>query len=70
MNAIAQNNRFGTIAIVEGKRMEFATEDEACEYVEEEDNESNLYIHRRMELRSLLRRTYRARRSKQNSRRL
>lgn len=44
MNAIAQNNRFGTIAIIEGRRMEFATEDEAYEY-EEEDDESNLYIY-------------------------
>ena len=32
MNAIAQNNRYGTVAKVEGRLMEFATEDEAREY--------------------------------------
>lgn len=35
MNAIAQNNRYGTIAKIEGTLMEFATEDEAVEYAEE-----------------------------------
>lgn len=58
MNVVAQNNRYGTIATIEGTRMEFATEDEAKEYQrehsfremlehEEEEikNGRNLYIH-------------------------
>ena len=45
MNAIAQNNRFGTIAVIEGRRMEFATEEEAYEYAEEETDDSNICIH-------------------------
>ena len=32
----AQNNHFGTIAIINGCKMEFATEDEALEYEEYE----------------------------------
>lgn len=36
---VAQNNRYGTIAKVEGKLMEFATEDEAHEYKEQSFSE-------------------------------
>ena len=32
---LAQNNHYGTIAVVSGKRMEFATEEEAREYSQE-----------------------------------
>ena len=38
MAAIAQNNRYGTIAVVASRRMEFATEEEAIEY--QQDKES------------------------------
>ena len=38
MNAVAQNNRFGTVLPVGGTLMEFATEEEAIEY--QQDKES------------------------------
>ena len=34
----AQNNHYGTIAIVAGRRMEFATENEAREYKQNEES--------------------------------
>lgn len=39
MGAIAQNNRYATIIRIEGKLMEVATEKEAEEYLNEQEEE-------------------------------
>ena len=53
---MAQNNRFGTVAKIEGRRMEFATEDEALEYEREIRHGNIQNVRQQLEFSPLLQR--------------